>query len=169
MLRLMRRSLQRLLAVLLAAPAASAQSQRSAARRRCRRSRSTRFRRTRATALATALGRRLAVGRPTRWRPAALGITLQAWEQWEAAHAAYQRAQALAPEAADWRYLDGMVLQRLVRHAEAAERSSGPWRLRRRLLTARARLAEALFDAGDARRPARGAYDALGASPPRHP
>ena len=51
-----------------------------------------------------------------------LGITLQAWEQWEAAHAAYLRAQALAPDVADWWYLDGMVLQRLVRHAEAADR-----------------------------------------------
>ena len=49
-----------------------------------------------------------------------LGITLQAWEQWEAAHLAYQRAHVLAPASADWRYLDGMVLQRLVRPAEAA-------------------------------------------------
>src|SRR5215204_4056878 len=42
-----------------------------------------------------------------------LGITLQAWEQWEAAHAAYRRAHVLAPAAAEWQYLDGMVLQRL--------------------------------------------------------
>ena len=30
-----------------------------------------------------------------------LGITLQAWEQWEAAHLAYQRAQVLAPTSAE--------------------------------------------------------------------
>ena len=33
-----------------------------------------------------------------------LGITLQAWEQWEAAHLAYLRAQVLAPTSADWRH-----------------------------------------------------------------
>ena len=71
--------------------------------------------------LATALAE--ARSRPTDPLAAGgLGITLQAWEQWEGAHAAYLRAQALAPDVADWWYLDGMVLQRLVRHAEAAER-----------------------------------------------
>ncbi len=71
--------------------------------------------------LATALAQ--ARSRPTDPLAAGgLGIALQAWEQWEGAHAAYLRAQALAPDVADWWYLDGMVLQRLVRPAEAAER-----------------------------------------------
>ena len=77
-----------------------------------------------------------------------LGITLQAWEQWEAAHAAYERAQVLAPDAADWRYLDGMVLQRLVRHADAAAAFERAVALAPTLLAARARWAEALYDAG---------------------
>ncbi len=77
-----------------------------------------------------------------------LGITLQAWEQWEAAHTAYERAHALAPHAADWWYLDGLVLQRLVRHSDAADAFKRAVTLAPALLTARARLAEALFDAG---------------------
>jgi tetratricopeptide (TPR) repeat protein len=77
-----------------------------------------------------------------------LGITLQAWEQWEGAHAAYLRAQALAPAVADWWYLDGLVLQRLVRNAEAAERFERAVTASPGLLAARARRAEALFDAG---------------------
>jgi tetratricopeptide (TPR) repeat protein len=77
-----------------------------------------------------------------------LAITLQAWEQWDAAHAVYRRAQALDPGAADWWYLDGMVLQRLVRHSEAADAFARATTIDPQLLTARARLAEALFDAG---------------------
>jgi protein O-GlcNAc transferase len=78
-----------------------------------------------------------------------LGITLQAWEQWEAAHAAYRRAQVLAPSDAEWQYLDGMVLQRLVRPPAAAAAFEQAVRLDPALLPARARLAEALFGAGD--------------------
>ena len=97
--------------------------------------------------LATALAE--ARNRPTDPLAAGgLGITLQAWEQWEGAHAAYLRAQILAPGVADWWYLDGMVLQRLVRHAEAAERFERAVAASPGLLTARARRAEALFDAG---------------------
>src|SRR5688572_25509764 len=44
-----------------------------------------------------------------------LGRVLHAWEQWEAARAAYARASALAPKAHEWRYLEGLVLQRLAR------------------------------------------------------
>jgi tetratricopeptide (TPR) repeat protein len=79
----------------------------------------------------------------------ALGRVLQAWEQWDAAHAAYARAQALAPKTFEWHYLDAVVLQRLVRHREAVDT------LRRALtadpgyLPARLRLAEALFEVGD--------------------
>jgi tetratricopeptide (TPR) repeat protein len=82
-----------------------------------------------------------------------LAMTLHAWEQWEAAHAAYQRAIGIvqlrtkramvAPERAGkssagpgpqdwkWRYLDAVVLQRLARPNGAANvlRSSpGPSR-----------------------------------------
>jgi tetratricopeptide (TPR) repeat protein len=79
----------------------------------------------------------------------ALGITLQAWEQWGTAHLAYQRAQVLAPTSAEWWYLDGVVLQRLVRPAEAAVAFQKVLNLTPALLPARARMAEALFDAGD--------------------
>ena len=97
-----------------------------------------------------------------------LGITLQAWEQWEAAHLAYQRAQVLAPTSADWQYLDGMVLQRLVRPAEAAVAFQQALRLTPGLLPARARMAEVLFDAGDLDASAR-AYEALATQPAAAP
>ena len=52
----------------------------------------------------------------------ALAQNLQAWEQWDTAHQVYLRAQALAPGSLEWHYLDAVVLQRMARHAEAAER-----------------------------------------------
>ncbi len=52
----------------------------------------------------------------------ALGMTLHAWEQWETAHAAYERANRLSAQDFDWLYLDGVVLQRMGRHADASER-----------------------------------------------
>ena len=64
--------------------------------------------------------------RTTPRRVGALGMTLQAWEQWETAHAAYERAQSLSAQTADWLYLDGVVLQRLGRPAEAASGSACP-------------------------------------------
>jgi tetratricopeptide (TPR) repeat protein len=97
-----------------------------------------------------------------------LGITLQAWEQWGAAHLAYQRAQVLAPTSADWWYLDGMVLQRLVRPAEAVVAFQETLMLKPALLAARARLAEVLFDAGDLDASAR-AYEALATQPAAAP
>ncbi len=118
-------------------------------------------------ALETALG-------DARLRPqdataaGALGITLQAWEQWEPAHIAYQRAQVLAPTNADWQYLDGMVLQRLVRDAEAAAAFQQALRLAPTLLPARARQAEVLFRAGDLDASAR-AYEALATQPAAAP
>lgn len=87
--------------------------------------------------------------RPTD--PAAAGAlarVLHAWQQWELAHEAYARAQALEPERAEWWYLDGAVLQRSARHEEAAVR------LRRAVATApdfkpaRVRLADTLLEAG---------------------
>ena len=97
-----------------------------------------------------------------------LGITLQAWEQWEAAHLAYLRAQVLAPTSADWQYMDGMVLQRLVRPAEAAVAFQKALNLSPGLLPARARMAEVLFDIGDLDASAR-AYEALATQPAAAP
>ena len=61
----------------------------------------------------------------------ALGMTLQAWEQWETAHTAYERANRLSAQNADWLYLDGVVLQRMGRPAERASDISVSWRWRR--------------------------------------
>ncbi len=77
-----------------------------------------------------------------------LARLLHAWEQWDAAHAVYARAQALAPGGFDWHYLDGVVLQRLARHADAAERFLTALTLNRGYLPARVKLAEAQFEAG---------------------
>src|SRR5687767_1121908 len=52
----------------------------------------------------------------------AFGRVLHGWEQWDLAHEAYARAQALAPKTLEWHYLDAVVLQRLARHDEAAAR-----------------------------------------------
>jgi tetratricopeptide (TPR) repeat protein len=78
-----------------------------------------------------------------------LGRVLHAWEQWEAARTAYTRAQALAPAAYEWHYLQGVVLQRLARpdlavaaFREAVSRAPA-------YLPARLKLAEALLDAGN--------------------
>ena len=78
-----------------------------------------------------------------------LARLLHAWEQWDAAHGAYARAQALAPEAVEWLYLDAVVLQRLARHAEAVTRLRRVTALKPDYLPARMRLAEALFEMGE--------------------
>jgi tetratricopeptide (TPR) repeat protein len=78
-----------------------------------------------------------------------LGRVLQAWEQWEAARGAYARAQALAPGAFEWPYLDAIVLQRLARPAEAARQLKASLARSPDYLPARLKLAEALLDAGD--------------------
>lgn len=49
----------------------------------------------------------------------ALGMVLQAWEQFESASAAYRRAQELAPDALDWWYLGGLTAQHQSRRTEA--------------------------------------------------
>lgn len=93
--------------------------------------------------------RQQATARPSDAAAAgALGRTLHAWEQWEAAHAAYTRAQVLAPQALDWHYLDGVVLQRLGRHAEAASRFRAALTVAPGNLPARVKLAESLLEAG---------------------
>ena len=78
-----------------------------------------------------------------------LGRVLQAWEQWDAAHAAYSRAGALAPGTLDWHYLDAVVLQRLARQREAMEALRRALSANPDYLPAKLRLAEALFEVGD--------------------
>ena len=78
-----------------------------------------------------------------------LAKILHAWEQWDAAHEAYARAEALAPQTFEWQYLDGLVLQRLARHAEAAARFRDALAATPDYLPARIKLAEATLDAGD--------------------
>jgi tetratricopeptide (TPR) repeat protein len=91
-----------------------------------------------------------------------LGRVLHAWEQWDAARASYARAQALAPKAFEWHYLDAAVLRRLARpeHAVAALREA----LARApdYLPAKLTLAETLLEAGsldEARRLFEGLHD----------
>jgi tetratricopeptide (TPR) repeat protein len=91
-----------------------------------------------------------------------------AWEQWEAAHNAYRRAQALAPKVFEWQYLDGVLLQRLVRHTEAAERLRAAVALRPDYAPARVKLAESLFEAGDVREAGR-LFEALAKEPLTEP
>src|SRR5712692_234255 len=103
--------------------------------------------------------------------PSAVGTlarTLHAWEQWDAAHEAYARAQALAPNAFEWHYLDAVVLQRLARHADAAARFEAALRRSPDYLPARVKVAEALLDAGDLER-AKRAFAALGPEPAAGP
>jgi tetratricopeptide (TPR) repeat protein len=78
----------------------------------------------------------------------ALARTLHAWDQWGAAHDAYLRAHALAPQTFEWLYLDAVVLQRLARHADAATLLEQALRLEPDYLPARVKLAEALLEAG---------------------
>jgi tetratricopeptide (TPR) repeat protein len=78
-----------------------------------------------------------------------LGRLLHAWEQWDSSHRAYLRAQALAPETFEWHYLDAFVLQRMARHAEAAERLRVATKISPENKPARVKLADALFEAGN--------------------
>ena len=98
----------------------------------------------------------------------ALGRVLQAWEQWDAAHEAYARAEALAPQAFDWHYLDAIVLQRLARHADAAARLKQALAASPDYLPARVKLAEALLEAGELDE-SRRLFDALVHEPAAEP
>ena len=97
-----------------------------------------------------------------------LGRVLQAWEQWESAHEAYRRAEALEPRAFEWHYLDAVVLQRLARHGEAAERLRAALVGNPAYLPARVKLAEALLEAGELAE-SRRLFDALTAEPAAEP
>ncbi|HEY3161995.1 MAG TPA: tetratricopeptide repeat protein, partial [Vicinamibacterales bacterium] len=98
----------------------------------------------------------------------ALARTLHAWEQWSAAHEAYARAQALAPRAFEWQYLDALVLQRLARHADAVTRLEQALRLSPDYLPARVALAESLLESGDVERSER-LFDQLRREPAAEP
>jgi tetratricopeptide (TPR) repeat protein len=78
----------------------------------------------------------------------ALARTLHAWEQWEAARQTYERLQRLDARGFDWPYLEGVVLQRLARHADAAARFQRALALEPEYLPARVKLAEALLESG---------------------
>jgi tetratricopeptide (TPR) repeat protein len=82
-------------------------------------------------------------------RAGALGRVLHAWEQWDAAHRAYSRAQALAPRSFDWHYLDAVVLQRQARPLDAAAQLEAALALSPDDVPARMKLAEARLDAGN--------------------
>jgi tetratricopeptide (TPR) repeat protein len=81
-------------------------------------------------------------------RTGALGRVLQAWEQWDAAHQAYARAQALAPRAFEWHYLDAIVLQRQARPLDAAAQLEAALAIAPGYVPAKVKLAESLLDAG---------------------
>ena len=78
-----------------------------------------------------------------------LGRTLQAWEQWEAAHEVYTRAISLAATSFEWHYLDACVLERLARPQDAVAHLQQAVKIRPEYLPARVRLADALLSAGE--------------------
>lgn len=98
-----------------------------------------------------------------------LGMVLHAWEQWQAADAAYRRAQALAPRETDWPYLAALVALRTGRAAEAVTLLDRVSTLAAPpSLAVRANLAEALLDAGDLARSGE-LYRALAREPAAEP
>ena len=98
----------------------------------------------------------------------ALARLLHAWEQWEAAHEAYARAQALAPRTFAWQYLDAVVLQRLARHTEATARLEQALAISPDDVPARVKLAEALLETGSLDR-GQQLFDALRRIPASEP
>jgi len=98
----------------------------------------------------------------------ALARVLHAWNQWGAAHETYARAQALAPRAFEWQYLDGLALQRLARHADAAIRFEEALQRSADYLPARVNLAESLLEAGNLDR-AKQVFDTLRGEPAAEP
>jgi tetratricopeptide (TPR) repeat protein len=78
-----------------------------------------------------------------------VGRVLHAWEQWDAARGAYARAQALAPAAFEWRYLDAVVLRRLARPDDAVTSLREALARAPDYLPAKLTLAETLLEAGN--------------------
>ena len=98
----------------------------------------------------------------------ALARMLHAWNQWGAAHDTYERAQALAPKAFEWQHLDGLALQRLARHSDAAMRFEEALRRSPNYLPARVNLAESLLESGNLDR-AKQLFDTLRSEPTAEP
>ena len=110
-----------------------------------------------------------ATARPTDVQAVgALARSLHAWNQWSAAHETYARAQALAPTAFEWQYLDGLALQRLARHADAAIRFDEALLRSPGYLPTRVNLAESLLESGNLNR-AEQLFDALRREPAAEP
>jgi tetratricopeptide (TPR) repeat protein len=82
-----------------------------------------------------------------------LGMVLHAWEQWQSAATAYERARTLAPRDTEWSYLGALVALRTGRAADAVKlldgATAGPSASPSLPLPMRMKLAEALVSAGD--------------------
>jgi tetratricopeptide (TPR) repeat protein len=119
---------------------------------------------------------REAVARPNDANAAGrLGMVLHAWEQWQSAAMAYERARALAPDNAEWPYLAAVVALRTGRTTDAVklleDALSAPSAISASTsasLPMRMKLAEALVNAGDLTRAAE-AYARLVKEPAAQP
>lgn len=80
-----------------------------------------------------------------------LGMVLQAYEQYRAAEACYQRARALEPGEFRWVYYLGTVQAAMGKNARAAETLREALRLDAEYLPARMKLAEVLLGLGELR------------------
>jgi tetratricopeptide (TPR) repeat protein len=90
-----------------------------------------------------------------------LAMVLHAWEQWQSAATAYERARTLAPRDTEWSYLAALVALRTGRAADAVKlldgatagpsesANAGPSASASLPLAMRMKLAEALVSAGD--------------------
>ncbi|MPY88449.1 MAG: tetratricopeptide repeat protein [Luteitalea sp.] len=77
-----------------------------------------------------------------------LAMMLHAWEQWDAAAAAYARAAHLAPQTFDWPYLAAVVAERTKQYSAVVRLLETALKLRRDYVAARIKLAEALLETG---------------------
>jgi tetratricopeptide (TPR) repeat protein len=93
------------------------------------------------------------------------GMALHAWEQWQSAAMAYERARALAPDNIEWPYLAAVVALRTGRVADAVKLLDSAASLPTAM---RMKLAEALVNAGDLTRAAE-AYARLAKEPAAQP
>ena len=82
-------------------------------------------------------------------KASAVARHLHAWEQWDAAHHAYQRARSLAPADARLAYEQCVVLQRLARVEEALAACRAAVTIAPAYLPSRVRLAELLEASGN--------------------
>jgi tetratricopeptide (TPR) repeat protein len=78
-----------------------------------------------------------------------LGLVLHAWDERDAAAAAYARAQALAPTSLDWWYLGGLVANRRALPSEAVRHFQQAHRIAPDNILVALRLADAHLSAGE--------------------